>query len=297
MSAVAERSPARAPAHPHDEPVTVFEPWRPGVLPRLEEIWRFRSLIPYLGKQFIFKRYRKTFLSWIWIPLRPGIDIASRALLFGGFLQVGSGDRPYFIFLAFASAGWVIFNSCLHWGVRAVKMSRSIASGVHFPRTLPVIAATFPAAVDFLLYALVAVVGTLYYLIAKGQNYLAPIEQMPVAALGVLLLVMLGLSFGMVIAPLAVVTKEVRYLLGYGMQFWYFVTPVVYAVSSLPQKYQPIAVYNPVTAPLEMIRYGLLSTSAPETASIISCAVTIPVFLVIGLLVSSRFERAAVARL
>src|SRR6185436_3417242 len=97
--------------------------------------WRYRALMPYLWKEFILKRYRKTYLGIMWIPLRPGIDILSRTLLFGGFLQVGSGDRPYFIFLAFASAGWQLFDSSLRWGTRALRRGKSITSGLYFPQS------------------------------------------------------------------------------------------------------------------------------------------------------------------
>src|SRR6266540_2527874 len=109
MSVVAHGSAEASRERVDSLPITVIGPWHPGVWPRLHEFWRHKPLFPYLWKEFIIRRYRQTYLSWLWIPLRPAIDIASRTLLFGGFLQVGSGDRPYFIYIAFASAGWQLF--------------------------------------------------------------------------------------------------------------------------------------------------------------------------------------------
>src|SRR5205085_9791183 len=119
------------PSRWHHAPLRVHGPWRVGVFPRLHEVWHHRAVIPYFGRQFIVKRYRKTYLGTLWIPLKPVIDIASKALLFGGFLQVSGGDRPYFITVAFASAGWQMFDSCIRWGVRGVRVVRSTVKGVH----------------------------------------------------------------------------------------------------------------------------------------------------------------------
>jgi lipopolysaccharide transport system permease protein len=293
MSAVTERSRTRVESAPH----TVISPWRPGVWPRLTELWRYRRLMPYMWKEFILRRYRATYLAWIWIPLRPAIDIASRTLLFGGFLQVGSGDRPYFIFIAFASAGWQLFDSSLKWATRAVRRGKSIAGDLYFPRTALITGAIAPAIVDFILYAAVAIIGTVYYLVVQGDNYLAPPKQWLVAVLGLGILMLYGMAIGLFTSPLAMITKEVRYFLGYVMQFWYYVTPVVYSTSSLPQQYRWIAVVNPITAPIEMVKFGFLSTAPPETISLISCFIMLPVLLFGGLRFFSRFEHAAVDRL
>jgi lipopolysaccharide transport system permease protein len=176
-------------------------------------------------------------------------------------------------------------------------MASSFSGGAHFPRHLTVAAAAGPAFVDFLLYVGVALIATIYFLITRGVNYLAPPEQMVVAAFGLLLLTVFGLCVGMVTGPIAAITKEVRYAIAYIIQFWYFITPIVYPISGIPEKYRPIAELNPITAPVEMVKYGFLSTAPPGTKSLISCAVGMVVVIVGGLHMFSRFERAAVDRL
>ena len=87
--------PIEGAASPFDhEPLSVIAPWRPGVWPRFQELWDYRSVVFWMGKEFILKRYRRTYLGALWIPLRPGMDILTQTFIFGGLLQVGSGDRP-----------------------------------------------------------------------------------------------------------------------------------------------------------------------------------------------------------
>ena len=297
MSAIAERAAARPVERTEELPISVIGPWRHGVAGRLEEIWRTRSLLPHMWKEFILRRYRRTYLSVIWIPLRPGIDILSRTLLFGGFLQVGSGDRPYFIYVAFASAGWTIFNSSLHWGARSMRQGKAITSGLYFPGAGLIGGSIGPVMVDFLLYSAVAIIGTFYYLIVQGRDYLAPPPQMVIGVLGLFLLLLFGLAFSLITAPLGLITKEIRYLISYVVQFWYFLTPVVYDLNHVPAKYRIFAELNPVTAPIEMVKFGFLSTGPPTTPSIISCVIGLGVMVFGGLAFFSRFERAAVERL
>jgi ABC-type polysaccharide/polyol phosphate export permease len=250
-----------------------------------------------MWKEFVLRRYRRTYLSVIWIPLRPGIDILSRTLLFGGFLQVGSGDRPYFIYIAFASAGWQIFHSSLSWGARSMRQGKAITSGLYFPAAGLIGGSIGPVMVDFLLYSAVAIIGTFYYLIVQGKDYLAGPSSMLVGVLGLFLLLLFGLSFSLITAPLGLITKEIRYLISYLLQFWYLITPVVYDLNHIPAKYRLYAEVNPITAPIEMVKSGFVSTGGPTTLSLISCFIGLGVMLFGGLVFFSRFERAAVERL
>jgi ABC-type polysaccharide/polyol phosphate export permease len=71
----------------------------------------------------------------------------------------------------------------------------------------------------------------------------------------------------------------------------------VYPISQLPPQFQPIAIYNPLTAPVEMVKYGFLQTAPPKAASVMVCLITLAVLLPVGIWLFGKFERAAVSRL
>jgi ABC-type polysaccharide/polyol phosphate export permease len=282
---------------PHGDHITVIGPWRDGIRMQLEALWRYRKLIVFFGKKYLERRYRNTWLGWIWIPLRPGVDILSRALFFGGFLGAQGGDRPYIIFFTFGSCGWIVFERVNMWATRSMRLSVTFIKGAYIPR-LPRLAGTlFPAALDFLLYVLVAVIAIFYYLLTKHKLYLVPSLHVFIACAGILLLVVWGITIGFWTSPFSAFTRDVRYSFGYITQFWYFVTPVAYPISQLPPKYQLIAEVNPITAPIEMVKYGFLGTAAPTTTSLISGFSGLPLLAVAGLWMFSRFEKTAVSRL
>jgi ABC-type polysaccharide/polyol phosphate export permease len=277
--------------------VHVIEPWRPGVAARLEELWRHRSLMWFFGKQYLLRRVKNTWLGWIWIPLRPGIDILSKALFFGGFLGADSGDRPYIIFFTFGSCGWVVFESVNRWATRSMRMSNSFVRKAYAPRLPRLAAVLVPATLDFLLYVLVAVIAIFYFLFARHKLYLVPSLHVLTGFLGIGLLGLWGLTIGILTSPLSAYTKDIRYSFGYVTQLWYFITPIAYPISQMPKKYQLIAELNPITAPIEMVKYGFLNTAPPPALSLIASFSGLGFLLLGGLWVFSRFEGAAVARL
>ena len=284
-------------AVPAVQPIRVIEPWDSSPVSRLRELWRYRSMIPYVGKHYLMRRVRNTWLGWVWIPLRPGIDILSKALLFGGVLGVQSGDRPYIIFFTFGSCGWIVFQHTNMWATRGLSMSRSFIRNAQSPWLPRLAAVSVPAALDFLLYVLVAIVAVVYFWITKGKLYVVPSVHLMIGVAGILLAALYGLALGLWTAPWSYYTRDIRYSFGYVLQFWYFITPVIYPISSMPPKYQPIAELNPITAPIEMVKYGFLETTPPSTTSLISCFASLAVLLAGGIWSFTRFEKAAVERL
>jgi lipopolysaccharide transport system permease protein len=296
MSAVTEQRSGRTP-RAKELPVYVIEPYKHGAIPRLREAWYHRELMRHTSHQFIVKRYRQTYLGWFWIFLRPGIQILSTSFFFGGVLALSYGERPALIFISFSQAAWTLFERSFHWSMRSVKMTRSLSKGLHLPRSLASVAAAAPAVVDFIIHSILAFGTIAYYSIKTGQNFLAPIQQWSIGFVGLLLLLCFGLAIGLFTGPLMLVTKEVRYIQMYVIQFWMMVTPIVFDADHIPDKYRTIVEFNPLTGPVEMVQFGFLSTSPPSPTSLISCFVALVLLVLGGFSFASRFERAAVARL
>jgi lipopolysaccharide transport system permease protein len=296
MSAVSEQGPNPA-ARVKELPVYVIEPYKHGAMPRMREAWYHRELMRHTSTQFILKRYRSTYLGWLWIFLRPGIQILSTSFFFGGVLALQYGERPALIFISFSQAAWILFERSFHWSMRSVRMTNALSKGLHLPRSLASVSAAAPACVDFTIHTILAFGTIAYYSIKTGQNFLAPIPQWPIGFVGLLLLLCFGLAIGLFTGPLMQLTKEVRYIQMYVIQFWMMVTPIVFDIDHIPDKYRTIVELNPLTGPVEMVQFGFLSTSPPATVSLITTVVGLTVLVIGGFVFSSRFERTAVARL
>jgi lipopolysaccharide transport system permease protein len=260
---------------------------------RLFDLWAFRALVPRFGKVYVERRYRRTWLGWLWIPLRPGIDVASRVLLFGGLLGVAPGDRPYFMFFVVGAGAWQLFQTTALWATRSLEINRGILDRVAVPRATAVLGAVVAGLVDLLLYATIGGIAALYYKLSHGTTYITVAPTTSLAFAGIILLALYAVAVGFFTAPLALKARDVRFVLMYALGFWYLVTPIIYPTSYIPEKYRPIAEFNPLSAPVEFVKYGLLDTSPPSGASVVVSLSVLVVLLVGGYLSFQRREARA----
>ena len=148
-----------------------------------------------------------------------------------------------------------------------------------------------------ILYGLVGAGVAAYYLIADGTSYLHVGPSTLYVLVGLLMALMYAWMLGLFLAPLVRVVRDVRLLVPYPLLFLYVLTPVVYTIDAMPEKYQAIATYNPLTAPIEFVRHGLLGMDLPSQASILTSTGVLAVTFPIALLLFARAERATHIRL
>lgn len=251
----------------------------------------------HFGRNYVKKYYMGTYLGLLWLPLVPLLDILMRSLLFGGFLRVSPGPRPYFLFLVVGSIGWYFYERTVYWGYRSLQYNHRYFRSIPVPWLPAVTGAIVPGAVQAGLYSVIALAASVYYKVTHGSFYISIGPATLYAVLGLAMMLVYAWTLGLLLAPLVRVVRDVRLLIPYPLAFWYMITPVLYSVESIPPRYQGIAIYNPLTAPVEFIRHGLLQMSMPEQRSIVASVVVISLMFPASLLLFARAESAAEARL
>ena len=105
-------------------------------------------------------------------------------------------------------------------------------------------------------------------------------------------LALLGLGFGIIISSLTTKYRDLQVLVGFGVQLWMYITPVVYSSNELLGRnlYIPMML-NPVSPIVELFKYGWLGAgSTPWLYWGISWATTF-VVLLLGFLIFNKIEK------
>jgi len=273
---------------------TVIEPRRPGAAYAAAELWRSRRLIGWFGKRLLEKRYQRTWLGWAWLPLRPVLDVAARAFVFGSILAVPSDGVPYLLFFLIGMSAWNLFDESVFWSARALELNRRVLRRVYVSRLTMLVGSLAIGAIDYLIYIIMAALAVTYYLLADGTTYLDLGTNTLATFAGLGLIVLLAQSFGLWLSVLGAQARDVRFVLRYILGFWFFLTPVIYPLAAVPENLRWLAAVNPVTAPVEMVKYGLLGTGGIPMEAL---AVTLGFIVVVattGLAFFRRSEAAAV---
>lgn len=273
--------------------VRIIEPRAPGLLAALREFWRYRGLTAYFGRQMLMKLYRRTWLGWLWIPLRPTVQVITSAFVFGGLLGVSSGDVPYPIFFLVTFAAWELFSFSLLWGTRSIEQGRRVLKKMYVPRLTCLSGALAPAGAVFLVYLVMAVLVLGGYALVDGRLFIDVGPQLPLALVGLALCLAVAFSVALFTSVYAARARDVRFGVGYLLGFWVFISPVIYPLSEVPDAYRPVTVLNPMTFPLELYRLGLFGQGELPPVSIASTLIVVVVVGGLGLRFFNRSEALA----
>jgi lipopolysaccharide transport system permease protein len=239
------------------DPVVVRD-HQPTIREMVGQTWSYRGLILRLGLRRVVKGYAGTRLGRPWLILRPLIGIFGMALIFGSVLRAPSNGVPYLLFLMVGMLGWTVIERTVFWATRSIDIYHKVIGRLELPVLLAPTAALGPVLVDFGVMAAIAVGVTAYYSVTEGALAIQIGPSTLIAVAGLALGLALGYGVGVWLATLNGLARDVRLLLGFALQIWMYVTPVIYAVDSLPDRWRALAVVNPAAAPVQMVKEGLL---------------------------------------
>jgi lipopolysaccharide transport system permease protein len=290
-------SPADAAARPasgrRQPALQVIEPRRRGALERVRELRQYRGLLGYFGARSMEKITARTVLGRWWLVLRPVFDIMTAALIFGGVLAIES-PVPYVLFFLAGATCWRLLEMGLLWSTRSLEIHRKLLSKVYFPRLLLPFAALAPALIEFACYLAALFLAILYFSVSDGTMYLRLGPEL-LAAVGALMMSQaLALGIGLWTAVLGANMRDVRYSLVYFTAFWYLLTPVVYPLSLVPERFRGIAEINPMTPIVELFKWGLLDAGEVRPVGLAIAGALIAVVGTGGLWFFGRAEAQAV---
>lgn len=263
-------------------PVQVIVPPRGWPRPDLRELWRYRDLMYFLARRDIAVRYRQTFLGAAWAIVQP----VAFAAVFGVFLtligRVPTEGIPYPVFALTGMSAWLFISSSLSLTASSTVSSASLVSKVYFPRLTVPLAAIVPPIVDFLIALLVLLVAMVIYGVTPSANIVA-------LPLVFLLAVAIALGAGLWLAAIAARFRDVQHVVPFLVQIGLFLSPVLYPLTLVPDRWQTLYALNPLVGVLEGFRWAVLGTSSPGTRMLIPLAVGL-LLLGSGLMVFAREE-------
>ena len=276
----------------------VTEPRQPGIASRLRELWQYRHLLNYFALRFLEKNYRRTVLGWTWLLIRPLFDVVVGTLIFGGILNIKTGNVPYFLFYLAGMMSWNLFDSSLMWATRSLELNRRLISRVYFPRLILPLASTAPALLNFAIYLVVFLLALAYYYFFSSKTLyvrMGPGLLVALLALGFCLVFSVGLGLWTSVPGAS--ARDVRFSLRYVLSFWFYLTPVIYPMESIPEGLRWLQKLNPMATVVETVKWGTLGLGQPDFASMGTAVCLIAVTFFSGVWYFYRVEATAVDRL
>jgi lipopolysaccharide transport system permease protein len=266
----------------------VIQPQRNWLDWRFNELWRARDLIMLFVWRDFVSVYKQTILGPLWYLIQPLLTTLTFTVIFGRIASLPTDEVPDFIFYLAGSVIWAYFAECLNKTSTTFITNSNLFGKVYFPRLAVPISVLISNLIAFAIQFALFLVFVVYYWATRGV--IAPNWSVLLLPFYILVMAGLGLGFGIIVSALTTRYRDLQFLVRFGVQLLMYATPIIYPLSSIPEKYQLLIVANPMTSIVEGFRYSFLGAGSIDPWHLLYSFVFMLVVLVVGIMLFNRIE-------
>src|SRR5690606_12428734 len=209
--------------------------------------------------------------------------------VFTHVFQRSTGAEPYIVFLISALLPWVWFNTSVSDFTKAFSKDAKLVRSTAIPRAIWVGRIILSKGVEFLFSLPVLVI----FALVAGATLTWGVLWFPVA---VIVQVVLLTGLGLIIAPLCVMFRDLERTTRLVLRALFYATPIIYAVTDLPDGFDVLGLVNPLAGIFTMYRAAFFP-ELWDTAAVTTSVVVSVVVLALGMWVFRRLERQVLKEL
>jgi ABC-2 type transport system permease protein len=191
----------------------------------------------------------------------------------------------YYMHLFVALVPWIFFSSALTTGSRAILGQANLVKKIYFPREVMPISYATSSFINMLLSFIIIFV---VIIISPMKLHLIPVLFLPLVMVIQYILVV-GVT--LITSSLTVYLRDLEHIMGVLNMAWMYISPVVYPISYIPEKYQQIYLVNPMAPIIVAYRDILYYGTAPSAEIILVSLAESVIVLVLGLLIFSKLKK------
>lgn len=255
----------------------------------LRELWQYRDLTWLFFKRNYITRYKQTILGPLWLILNPLLTVTLYSFVFGGLANLSTDDVPHLVFYLCSNAIWAFFAACLTQTSTTFTANAAIMGKVYFPRLVMPVSSVLTGMLDLVIQLGILVVAMVCYAFAGYRFSIGPMLLM--APVLVVQTGILGLGCGIIVAALTTKYRDLAVLVSFGVSLWMYISPVVYTIELLPEKYLSLYMLNPMSPIIECWRNAVIDSGTFYWSYWAMSWISTAVVLVLGVVLFSHIEK------
>ncbi|RLA44036.1 MAG: ABC transporter permease [Gammaproteobacteria bacterium] len=247
--------------------------------------WNYKHFVYSSIKSEINGRFSRSRLGGAWLILHPLAQALVLAFvlskLLGARLSGIESDYAYAVYLLSGLLGWNVFAETTGNTIAMFRDRANLLKKISFPRVcIPLI--VFGTSLVNHLILLVITLGIVWGL------GIAPAESLLVIPLLILVNMGLAMGLGLVLSVFEVFVRDVGHFWQIIIQFWFWLTPIVYVADTLPQPVQTVLSYNPMYWVTNGYQQAIAYGSFPDLQPFAVVAASAAVLLGLGFFLFMR---------
>jgi lipopolysaccharide transport system permease protein len=263
-------------------------------------IIQYRDLLWLLVRRDFVSKYKQTVLGPAWMIVQPLTTTAVFTLVFSKVGNIPTNGTSPALFYMSGLLAWNLFAQTLSSSGNVLQANAHLFGKVYFPRIVVPIANTVSAFIPFIIqvglfFVCYVVLGSLF-----GVSHPRPLSwHILVFPLFAIQAAVIGVGVALIISSLTAVYRDVQHLLSFLITIWMYVTPVIIPLNVFAERWSKwmwLVQMNPMTVPVEGMRWSLLGAGAVSPSSLIFSWLLALAILAGGFLWFNNIERSFVDR-
>lgn len=250
---------------------------------RIREIFAYRTMIASLVKRDLKGRYKGSALGFLWTFLNPLFQLVVYTVVFSVILRNGIED--FYMFLFVALIPWIFFSTCLSGGCTCVTSQENLVKKIYFPREILPISYVTSQFINMLLSFIVI------FIVMAVMRY--TFNPLALLCLPVIMIVeyILALGFTMILCAWTVYLRDIQYIMGILTMAWQFLTPILYSIDMVPERFRFVFNFNPMTSIILAYRDILYYAKVPDLSTLLIALGMGVVLFIVGWFAFDKMQR------
>jgi len=256
-------------------------------------VWSYRFFIFSSIKTEFKSRFIRSKLGGLWIVIHPLAQVLVYALILS---QIMTAKLPgvatqyaYPIYILSGMVGWTLFAEILNKSLNVFISNANLLKKMAFPKLALPLITIGGAMINFSIFLVMMfiVFGFLGHLPYHALHWLP---------LLVIITLTLAIGIGLFLGTLNVFIRDIGQMMEVVLNFWFWLTPVIYMMSIVPEKYHSLFMLNPMTGLIMGYQNVLLYDKAPDLSLLIYPSIFAIISLILAMIIfyKAREEMADV---
>ncbi len=248
-------------------------------------VWSYRYFILSSIRTEFRTRVARSRLGAFWIILHPLAQVLIYALVLSQVMKAKlpgiESQYAYPIYLLAGMLGWSLFSETLSRLLTVFIDNGNLLKKMAFPKLALPLISIGGSLINFILMLLIMfiVFAFLGHTPFHAIYWLIP-----------LFIITLGLAvgIGLILGTINVFIRDIGQMMTIILQFWFWLTPIVYMPSIIPEKYHGLLMMNPMTGVIMGYQSVLVYDKAPDAGLLIYPAIFALVTMVLAMIIFKK---------
>lgn len=248
----------------------------------LKELFKSKLVLRKLTYKGFAIRYKNSLLGFLWTFLNPFLMMMVYVVVFSHVLRIKVDNYP--VFLLAALVPWTFTQSSISAASRSLVDNSTLLKKIFFPREIIPLAEILSSAISFLISLALLVVILLFFRVVPG----VPLLFLPVV---LLLQIMFCSGMGLILSSFYIRYRDIKQILEVAFRFWFYLSPVIYPLDYVPERYMALYRLNPMVGFSGFYRDIFVNTAYTDRFQLIYCTAVSTGMFLIGFWVFGKRKR------